>query len=514
MRATLALPAALVVAFVLTAPWHIGGRDVGRLSACLAAAGSLAALTLLQPAWRRAWGDAVRRRDVRVSRRALAFASVAAAVFFGLVLRDRWRGLALSAWDTTLFFDHPIAATGTRGILYCRETGASYLGTHASWVLLAFLPSYAVVASPLWLLAAEALALSAGAALGFLVFRRLLGDDPSAALLAIAFVLNPYTARTVQYGFHPEAFYPAAIFLLWLGLLDTRPGLLAAGTALALSVKEDSVMVLLGFALGAAIFERRYRAAAAVAGAAIAVFLVSTRIVMPHASGAAPDLPWYASYWASWGGSTPEAAWAMLRHPGRLARAVAASGAPDLFVPLLFLPLAGPEALAPALLALVPYAAADYRPLRDFALYYAMPLTPFLFVAAAWGLRRLGRGIATRRLAAIAVLGASGLVGAGYTWRRPHPARLAIPAVLDSVGDRPVCIQGSLYPRAGYAETRRVLESARPPSPEDAILLCPGTDPYPYSARDLGALEARLAEDPCYARATHPGGLVLFTPRC
>jgi len=513
MRAALTMPAALVAAFVLTAPWRIDGRDIGRLSPCLAVAGLLAALTLLPREWRRAWGEAFRSPDVRISQRALACASAAVAIFFGLVLADRWRALSLSAWDTTLFFDHPIAATGTRGLLYCRSTGASYLGTHASWVLLGFLPCYAVAASPLWLLAAEALALSAGTALGFLVFRRLLGDDPSAALLAAAFVLNPYTARTVQYGFHPEAFYPAAVFLLWLGLLDARPAFLGAGTVLALSVKEDSLVVLLGFALGAAIFERRYRAAAAVAGAAIAVFLVSTRIVMPHASGAGPDRPWYASYWASWGDSTPAVARAMLGHPGRMARAVAASGAPDLFVPLLLLPLAGPEGLVPALPALLPYAAADYRPLREFALYYAMPLSPFLFVAAACGLRRLGRGIATRRLAAIAVLCASALVGAGYTWRRPHPARLDLPAVFHAIGDRPVCIQGSLYPRAGYAESRRVLESARPPSPEEAILLCPGTDPYPYSARDLDAFEAGLTADPRYVREMRPGGLVLFTPR-
>ena len=513
MRVALMVPAALVAAFVLTAPWRVGGREVGRLSACLTVAGLLAVLTLLPRAWRHTWGEIVRNPDLRVSRRTLALASGAAAVFFALVLSDRWRGLTLSAWDTTLFFDHPIADTGTRGVLYCRSTGASYLGTHASWVLLGFLPFYAVVPSSLWLLGAEALALSAGAALGFLVFRRLLGDDPSAAVLAAAFVLNPYTARTVQYGFHPEALYPAAVFLLWLGLLDARPALLAAGTTLALSVKEDSLVVLLGFALGAAIFERRYRAAGAIAAAAIAVFLVDTRVVMPLASGAAPDRPWYASYWASWGDSTLAVARTMLGQPVRMARVVAVSGAPDLFVPLLFLPLAGPEALIPALPALLPYAAADYRPLRDFALYYAMPLSPFLFVAAALGLRRVSRGIPMRRLAAAAVLCVSGLVGAGYTWRRPHPARLEIPAALEAIGDRPACIQGSLYPRAGYAESRRVLESARPPSVAEAILLCPGTDPYPYSAADLAALEARLAVDPRYVRAAWPGGLVLFTPR-
>ena len=47
--------------------------------------------------------------------------------------------------------------------------------------------------------------------------------------------LNGHTARAAQYGFHPEAFYPLAIFLLWLGLLARRPGLVAAGVLLAIS---------------------------------------------------------------------------------------------------------------------------------------------------------------------------------------------------------------------------------------------------------------------------------------
>ena len=49
-----------------------------------------------------------------------------------------------------------------------------------------------------------------------------------------------------------------------------------------------------------------------------------------------------------------------------------------------------------ALPQLVAYGAADYRPLREFAIYYSLSVLPFLFVGAAYGLTRLAR---TRRAA-------------------------------------------------------------------------------------------------------------------
>jgi uncharacterized membrane protein len=507
------LAAALVAAFLLTAPWRIAGRDVGRLSVCLGAAAAVLLLTLLSRGWRQEWARRLREGTAALSGRALAVASLVAAAALGRIVFARYLSLDLSAWDTTLFFDHPIAATLSKGLLFCPTTGTSYLGTHASYVLLALVPLYALAASPFWLLAAHAAAVAAGAAAGFLVFRRILGDDLAARLLAVAFLLNGYTARTVQYGFHPEALYPLAVFVLWLGLLDDRPRLLVLGSLLALSIKEDALLVLLGLAAASALFLRKRRAGAVVATAAILAFLVSTRLVMPHYSGALPERPWYASYWASWGDSLPAVALAMLAHPLRLARTLLASGAPGLMEPLLLLPLAGPEALVAALPALVPYAAADFRQLREFALYYAMPVLPFLFLGVAYGMRRLLVTPRARRLAALAVLCACAFDGASYTIRRPHPARHEIGPALEALGNRPVRVQGSLFPHAGYQANRRVLDRQRPLAPGEAVLLCPGTDAFPFSDRELSAIGRRLAAGGDYVRTVTPGGLVLFRPR-
>jgi uncharacterized membrane protein len=513
LRICLGLLIGFLATFVLTAPWHAAGREINRLSAPLGVAAGLGLLLLVPSTWRGSLVHLFRSRQRPLSRRTLLFASLTAAAFLARVLLGRYRSLELNAWDTTLFFDHPIAATLSGKLLYCDATEASYLGTHASYVLFAFVPLYAIAASPLWLLMTQSFAIAAGAAAGFLVFRRILDDDLGAAMLAAAFLFNAYTAKTVQYGFHPEALYPLAVFLLWLGVLANRPWLLGAGTLLAVGVKEDSLLVLLGFAFSASVFQKRYRVGAIVAAAGLAAFVLSTRLVMPSFSGASADRPWYASYWTSWGNSLPSATLAMATHPLQLGRTLLHSGIPHLLEPLLFLPLAGPEGLMAALPALVPFGAADFMQLQAFALYYAMPVLPFLFVGAVYGLRRITTTLPRRRALALLVLGVCAFDGGSYTFRQPSPALADIAPALASLGDRPVRIQGSLYPHAGYLASRRVLDKAHPIARSEAVLLDPETTPYPFTRAEMAALVSKLEADEGYQRSRTRGGLALFVAR-
>lgn len=513
LAVVIGLAVALVVAFLASAPWRLFGREIGRLSPCLGAVAALLLATAVRPSWRRAWGRVWREGIPAPAARTVVIFSFAAAAGLFRILLSRYRALDLSAWDTTLYFDHPIHDTLSRGLLFCRTTGTSLLGTHPSWILLAFVPLDAVVASPLWLLAAQAAALSAGAAAGFLVFRRILEDDLAAGLLAAAFLANAFTARTLQYGFHPEAFYPLAIFLCWRGLLDRRPALVASGAVLALSVKEDAPLLLLAVAASAAIFLRNRRAAAMLAAGAALAFVLDTRIVMPSFAGTAPGRPWYAYYWGSWGNELGDVAVAMARQPVRLARAALSSGAPRVLRTVAFLSIGGPEAIVTALPPFVLYAAADYRPLREFLLYYAMPVLPFVFLGAAYGIRRFWPALRARRPAALGVLVISALDGPGYRLRAPHPALPEIPSALARAGRGPLRIQGSVYPHAGYDDSRSVLDLERPLAPAESVLLCPGTDPFPYSAAAFAALARDLAADPRYVRSQTPRGLVLYVPR-
>ena len=502
--------AVLVALFVATAPWTIAGLTALRLSPILAAAFVLLGLGLLVQAWR-ARAARLLDAEIRMSNAVLLAGTCAAAIFCGAVLFSRFASLELSAWDTTIFFDRPIAATLSGGVLPVAATGRSYLGVHASYVLLAFLPFYAIAKTPLWILLAHAIAIAAGAAMGYRLFRRLLGDDAAAALLAAAFLLNSFTARAVEYGFHPEGLYPLALFGVGYGLIVKRRPLLAVSAILALSIKEDAALLLGGIGLAAAIFRKPRREGVLLAAAAVAVFLVSTRIVIPAASGSPGDRPWYASYWSSWGATLPAAAAAMAWHPIRLAGRLGASAIPSLLESAAFLPLAGPEALLASLPALVPCAAADFEPLRRFEIYYSLPVLPFVFAAAAIGIARLAPDRRRRRVLALLVFVVSSLDGASYSFRRPSRARKDLAAELDSLGDNPAAIQGTLYPHAGYSAARRPLDTSVI-RPREAVVLAPATDAYPLTKAGLASLEARLTADHRYRRTESPNGIVVFLP--
>jgi hypothetical protein len=110
-----------------------------------------------------------------------------------------------------------------------------------------------------------------------------------------------------------------------------------------------------------------------------------------------------------------------------------------------------------------------------------MPVLPFLFVGAAYGLWRIIRTLPGRRAVALLVLCACALDGGSDTSRRPNPALPDIAPALASLGGRAVRIQGPLYPHAGYLASRRVLDQAHPVAPSEAVLLDPETNPYPFT---------------------------------
>jgi hypothetical protein len=117
-----------------------------------------------------------------------------------------------------------------------------------------------------------------------------------------------------------------------------------------------------------------------------------------------------------------------------------------------------------------------------------------------------------RRVLSLLVLVLCAFDGGSYVVLRPDPARGDVAPALAPLGDLPVRMQGTLFPHAGYARQRRVLESADGIRPEEAVLLAPATSPYPLTRVELASLLARLSSDPGRVRRATPHGLVLFLP--
>ena len=524
--AATALALAVPLVFVIGAPWQIGDRNAERLTIAF----SPAVITILGCIALRSWRAPMRR----ALRARWIFPGATAVVLFlcaeGFFLRGvvgLFRALEVNAWDFSAF-ELPITRSLTDGFLYSPIDGRSFLGTHASYLLAAFILPYSIVKTPYWLLAAHATAISAAVATAYLLFRRLLRDDASALLFAVALALNSYTAKVAQYPFHIEVFYPFFVVVLCLGLRTRKPVLAASGFLLLSAVKEDALLLALGLTLMLTLARpRRLMAGAAVLAAGTALYLLSTRYVMPAAAHTAPGHAWYSGYWRGYGPTPNAAAAALVTHPLRVFTDLSRSGVANLLGTFLFLPLLGFDWLLLALPALIVYGVAGggLGQISHFSIYYSAPVLAVLAIAAAKGARRVAVCIARRarearlarsrlvlRLLATATLLACALDGPGYVFRAPKPERLDVLTAVSLA--RPgvdVLVQGSLFPHAGYS-MRLFPLSKLAATGREAFLVDPNSNPYPFSSGELTAFVDRTARDPRYALHRTPRGLVLLNP--
>jgi hypothetical protein len=512
--------------FAATAPWSCGPMEIGRLSAValiLAAGGALAICA--SAGTRQRVRAALYFSDVEITDRHAALGSVSAGLFVFLWLLNRFRALQVNAWDFSLYYDRPIAETLRGRLLFSDFLGTSTLANHAGFIQLAAVPLYAITASPLWLLLLESAGVALGGYAGFRLFRHIGGDHLAAALLALAFVVHPFTVRTARYVFHPEIFYAAAIFLLLEGMLRKRLVPFLAALLVAVAIKEDAVIPLSGVLL-ISLPTRRWRWGLAALTAGMAAFMIDTRLVMPHFSGTSQV--WYGHYWHSFGTQPLPAALGMLQAPGTVALRVLHSGAPKLFRSLLFLPLVAPLWSLGALPALLIDGSADLEKLSRFSLYYSMPLLPFLFASLPAALLRMARVVSARggpesdynalrgryRMGAVLVLLAALFGGQTYVFSTAKAERSDIAVSLPRpVTGSVVYVQSSLLPHAGYRPDLRPLEARSLVAGGAAYILDPESASYPLSKRELaGAIDA-LSHRADLVAGQSAHGLRIFTPR-
>lgn len=514
LQVILACALAWIGVFFLTVPWVIAGRPVARLSVAFTPLAFALGVALLIPSWRR---HLAAMSDRTVSRaRLFWFVGVVGLVLTLRVVLAQYQALAINAWDFSVF-ELPIQRTLSAGLLYSPFDHRSFLGTHASYVLLAFVPLYAIAASHYWLLLAQAAAIALAAAVGSVLFADLLDDTVSGGLLGLAFLLNSYTAKIVQYTFHVEVFYPLGIFLLVYAIRRNRL-LPASGAALfLLSLKEDATLTVAGLVLVALLGRPRRLAMAAVLGSvAAAAYIFSADVVMPRVSGLPPGHAWYSAMWSEYGLGPIRAVLGMLTHPVSVLRDLSRSGTRHLFEPLLFLPLAGWPWLVAALSGILVYGVADggRGALAQFSLYYSAPVLPLLFVASAEGVRRIaaawGAGPAPykRRGIALILCLVCALDGASYVLRAPDFRRLDVFPLTSSLREG-VRVQGSLLPHADFGEHVVPLTDleARPGS----VLLDLDSNPYPFRRKDLEDYVSRCRQDSSCHIQTSEHGLLRIT---
>jgi uncharacterized membrane protein len=269
--------------------------------------------------------------------------------------------------------------------------GSSHLAVHFSPILYACAPLLWIAHTPLALAAIQAAASALVAPPIYLLAARRF--SPRAAMLAAfaALTYPPLIAMTVG-DFHELAFAPATI--LWLAwALDARRFRTAAlFAAIALTIKEDVILVVAVLALALALWAKKrgdrelVRFCTGLGCAATLLFLAYFTVIRPAAAG--PALAGHLAiinHYYDW------------RYAGPTPRGFAEIGSPlrgqyllGTFGPLLGLPL-----LTPAIVLAVPGLAeilASHEAITlDLSTHYAAVWLPYVLIAFVFGVARIAR---------------------------------------------------------------------------------------------------------------------------
>ena len=521
----------LVTLIILVAQPLIGRPAVLRLPAVLVPS-LLLAIAIVRP-WQ--WTEADRQSVSRwvPSRRTLWLgAGVLFILLFWIVLTG-FRSADINAVDFTVYFDRPCAQT-VRGRPLLVESAdnldlahRSLLQVHAFWSLVPICLVYAVRPSPMWLLALSVIPICVGAVYICRIMQRIGAGGVLAVATALAFAFNDNTARTLNYGFHPEVLYAWLVpWMIDAGLRGARLSFLGATLATVL-LKEDAAMPIFGVAVSLALV--RYRA---MSGRERILFLV-VPIVAALANLAlyfgviVPRLtygqrPHYSSYWSNFGATPLGALLGMLSQPASvISRALTSGFLMNVLAPFLFLPVVGWRWFVGVLPIVLLYGAAANEQMRAFGIYYAIILVPFLAIAAGAGsltlMRRLIRNDGRAQLGAAAlVLAGALLVGAGsrgYSLRPWRPEVAAVPVAIQLLRHEPVLlVQSGLYPHAGYEPRVQLLtRESLAGNPGAAVLIAPRVQAYPMVREEIEALRSlpSVAEMPAGLSAVRVAGSTL-----
>jgi hypothetical protein len=382
----------------------------------------------------------------RPSPAARATALAVAAAWCAAVLVvcvNKWRAFLYADFDLAIFAQAVLGVAHGRWFSSIR--GMPWLGDHASLLLVALAPLGAVARSALLLPEVQAIALAATALPLFVHARRRFADEPAAAALVAAWLLQPALAYLALFEFHPETLAVPALVAAAAALASERPRAAVAWAAVAALAREDVALPLAVMGGWAALRAGPRRAAGlAIVGVGLAALAADFAVLRPLLTHGEAD---YGAMYARWGRGPLEIARAVLGHPGRaLAALVATPGdAADTLVkrqywlhllgPWLGLPLLAPGVLLPAAPVFAEHFLSSRSEQHTILYQYTALVLPFTGLAAAAAIARLGRGRPARAralagaavLAALAAQFAFGPLAPHPVWRAAEPEEATWP---------------------------------------------------------------------------------------
>jgi uncharacterized membrane protein len=380
LEAAAACVAWLLVAMIATGGFRAAGRSFNRADELVIALAVIVAL--------RALAAPLRLPALAPARLAMLGAAVYALVM-GFIVVTRHVALRTHALDLGYYVQVVWNIAAGHGAYVTFPTMHAW-GDHLSPVLYLLAPLAWAAPGAIELLLVQTLVLAAGALAVFGYAARRLGTVPAAGGLALLFIVNPSLHGINIRDIHPQAFAITLLVGAALAFDARRYAWCAIALALTLACREDAAIAVCGFGIWLATARGRWRLGAAVAVGSVLLLAIDLKYVMPLFRGEPyPHLHRHA-YLGSWLGEI------LLNIVLRPWRWVGVAFAPGkllyllvMLLPLGFLPLLAPRALAAAAPALALNLLSIDPVLANFRSQYQAFVLPFLMLAAVDGYARI-----------------------------------------------------------------------------------------------------------------------------
>lgn len=265
----------------------------------------------------------------------------------------------------------------------------SRLSAHADFILLAFVPIYALFPTVNTLLVAQTLVLAAGGIFVYLIAREILKSDKLSILLSFGYYLNFFVQEQNIFDFHSVSlattFLLAAFYFIykkryWYGLVFLT---------LSVLTKENVYLVTAVFGGYLYINGKRFFGAGIFAFSLVAFFILMT-ILIP---GARSGEHFALEYLAYLGNSPLEILLSPILRPeaffGRIFSLETFEYLKKAFMPVGYLSFLAPHYLIFVLPELMINILSDNPNLRSIQYHYGAVLVPFIYISAIFGLKKM-----------------------------------------------------------------------------------------------------------------------------
>jgi uncharacterized membrane protein len=270
------------------------------------------------------------------------------------------------------------------------ELIGSYLGNHVRPILLFLAPIYRLWPDPRLLLVLQSVALGLAAFPLYFVVNRQTEDTRAALIVACCYLAYPALGFLNLADFHPVIFSIPLIFIAYWALQEERMGLFWLAVALSLFVKEELVVPVAAWGVVNLLWGKRRRVGLGLVILAGVWAILCFGIIIPYFNEGQPYRFW--QLWITlWGGATSGGG-GTAQSIGSASFETIALYLIHLFLPLGFLPFLGYTSFIVALPSLAYLLLGERPAFHSVGYQYPAVLIPWLFLAAAEGLRRLRRG--------------------------------------------------------------------------------------------------------------------------